>query len=113
MKNLTVALVFCLSMASLFTSVRADALSSVRIEPGLSRPEPLSLRPGKDDGKGGGGGGKGGGDDKKGGKGGEEDEEEFRARYAGLSQAAALELVDPGGLDEVLRIQAAVRFGRR
>lgn len=109
MKNLTVALVFCLSMASLFTSLRADALSSVRIEPGLSRPEPLALRPAKDDGK---GGGKGGGDDKKGGKG-EEDEEEFRARYAGLSGAAALELVDPGALEGALRLQAAVKFGHR
>ena len=109
MKNLTVALVFCLSMASLFTSLRADALSSVRIEPGLSRPESLALRPAKDDGK---GGGKGGGDDKKGGKG-EEDEEEFRARYAGLSGAAALELVDPGALENALRLQAAVKFGHR
>jgi hypothetical protein len=109
MKNLTVALVFCLSMATLFTSLRADALSSVRIEPGLSRPEPLALRPTRDDGK-------GGGDDKKGGgKGGdnEEDEEEFRARYAGLSGAAALELVDPGALEDALRLQAAVKFGRR
>jgi hypothetical protein len=112
MKNLTVALVFCLSMASLFTSVRADALSSVRIEPGLSAPEALSLRPSRDDGK---GGGKGGGDDKKGGKGGdnEEDEEEYRARYAGLSGAAALELVDPGALNDALRLQAALRFGHR
>lgn len=106
MKNLTVALVFCASMASLFTSLRADAVSSVRIEQGLSRPEPLSaLR--KDDGKG------GGDDDKKGGKGGEEDEEEYRARPSGLSQRAALELVDPGALEDVLRVSAGLRFGTR
>ena len=32
---------------------------------------------------------------------GEEDEEEYRARYSGLSQRAALEMVDPGGLDDL------------
>jgi hypothetical protein len=106
MKNLTVALVFCLSMASLFTSLRADALSSVRIEKGLSRPEPLALLPRGD--------GKGGGDDDKGGKDDdEEDEEEYRARYAGLSQSAALEMVDPGALEDVLRVRAGLRFGSR
>ncbi|QDE66455.1 MULTISPECIES: hypothetical protein [Myxococcus] len=107
MKNLTVAVVFCLSMASLFTSLRADALSSVHIEKGVSPAQSLSLRP--DDGK-------GGGDDKgdKGGKGGEEDEEEYRKRrYAGLSQQAAMELVDPGALTDVIRLQAAVKFGQR
>ncbi|MCY1016839.1 hypothetical protein [Pyxidicoccus sp. MSG2] len=111
MKNLTVALVFCASMASLFTSLRADALSSVRIEQGLSRPAPLSALH-KGDGK---GGGKGGGDDdKKGGKDDdEEDEEEYRARYSGLSQRAALEMVDPGGLEDVLRVRAGLRFGAR
>ncbi|NMO16058.1 hypothetical protein HPC49_54270 [Pyxidicoccus fallax] len=111
MKNLTVALVFCLSMASLFTSLRADALSSVRIEKGLSRPEPLSVL-NRGDGK---GGGKGGGDDKGGKDDDEEDEEEYRARarYAGLSQAAALELVDPGALEDVLRVRAGVKFGGR
>ncbi|AEI62646.1 hypothetical protein [Corallococcus macrosporus] len=105
MKNLTVAVVFCLSMASLFTSLRADALSSVHIEQGLSAAQPLSLRPQGDD--------KGSGDD-KGGKGGEEDEEDYRKRrYAGLSQQAALELVDPGALTDVIRLQAAVKFGQR
>ncbi|MFP2958620.1 hypothetical protein ACLEPN_12415 [Myxococcus sp. 1LA] len=105
MKNLTVAVVFCLSMASLFTSLRADALSSVHIEKGLSPAQPLSLRPQGDD--------KGGGDD-KGDKGGEEDEEDYRKRrYAGLSQQAALELVDPGALTDVIRLQAAVKFGLR
>ncbi|MFP2928034.1 hypothetical protein ACLESO_23100 [Pyxidicoccus sp. 3LG] len=106
MKNLTVALVFCMSMVSLFSSLRADALSSVRIEKGLSQPEPLSLKPRGDDGK-------GGGDDDKGGKDDEEDEEEYRARYAGLSQRAALELVDPGALDDVLRVRAGLKFGSR
>ncbi len=106
MKNLTVALVFCASMASLFTSLRADAVSSVRVEKGLSRPEPLSqLR--KDDGKG------GGDDDKKGGKDDEEDEEESRTRYSGRAQHAALELVDPGALEDVLRLSAGLRFGSR
>lgn len=115
MKNLTVALVFCASMASLFSSLRADALTSVRIEQGaLSRPEPLSVLH-KDGKGGGGGGGKGGGDDKKGGKDDdEEDEEEYRRSvYSGLSQRAALELVDPGGLDDVLRVRAGLRFGSR
>ncbi|WP_426757098.1 hypothetical protein [Myxococcus sp. Y35] len=105
MKNLTVAVVFCLSMASLFTSLRADALSSVSIEKGLSPAQPLALRP-QDDGK--------GGDDKGDKGGGEEDEEEYRKRrYAGLSQQAALELVDPGALTDVIRLQAAVKFGQR
>ncbi|GEL69044.1 MULTISPECIES: hypothetical protein [Myxococcus] len=105
MKNLTVAVVFCLSMASLFTSLRADALSSVHIEKGLSPAQSLSLRP--DDGK-------GGGDDKGDKGGGEEDEEEYRKRrYAGLSQQAAMELVDPGALTDVIRLQAAVKFGQR
>ena len=43
----------------------------------------------------------------------EEEEEEYRARYSGLSQRAALELVDPGGLDDVLRVSAGLRFGSR
>jgi hypothetical protein len=107
MKNLTVAAVFFLSMASLFASVRADALSSPRLEKGVSRPEPLSLMPKGGDGK---GGGKGGGDD-KGGNDSEEDEEEYRRQYQGLSQRAALELVDPGALDDLLRLQLAVRRG--
>ena len=106
MKSLTVALVFCASMASLFTSMRADAVSSVRIEKGLSRPEPLSVLR-KGDGKG------GGDDDKKGGKGDEEDEEEYRARNSGLSQHAALEMVDPGALEDVIRVRAGLKFGAR
>lgn len=106
MKNLTVALVFCLSMASLFASLRADAVSSVRIEKGLSRPEPLAVLARGD--------GKGGGDDDKGGKGDdEEDEEEVRVRYSGISQPAALELVDPGALEDVLRVRAGLKFRAR
>lgn len=109
MKTLTVTLVFIVSMASLFTSLRADAVSSVHIEKGLSRPEPLSVL-NRGDGK---GGGKGGGDDKGGKDDDEESEEEYRARYAGLSQAAALELVDPGALEDVLRVRAGLKFGSR
>ncbi|MCP3103094.1 hypothetical protein LZ198_29865 [Myxococcus sp. K15C18031901] len=108
MKTLAAALVFSLSMASLFTAVRADASSYPRVEKGLSRPEPLSLRPG--DGKGGGGDGDDKGDDKD--KDDEEDEEEYRGRYAGVTGAAALELVDPGALEDMLRLRAAVRHGR-
>ncbi|NTX06113.1 hypothetical protein HUA74_11085 [Myxococcus sp. CA051A] len=108
MKTLSTALVFCLSMAGLFASVRADALTSPRIEPGVSRPEPLSLRPG--DGKGGGDGDDKGGDDKGGDD--EEDEEDYRSRYAGVSGAAALELVDPGVLNDLMRLRAAARYGR-
>ena len=102
MKTLTVAVLFILSLVSLFASVRADALSQPRIESGLSRP--LALVP--DDGK------KGGDDDKKGGDDDEKDEEEVRASYRGLSQRAALELVDPGALDDLLRLRAAVRAAR-
>ncbi|RKH59454.1 hypothetical protein [Corallococcus aberystwythensis] len=104
MKTLTVAIVFCLSMVSLFTSVRADANAFPRLEPGVS--QPVALMP-KGDGK---GGGKGGSD---GGKGGEEEEEEYRQTPRGLSQKAALELVDPGVLDDMIRLRAALRSGQR
>jgi|GEM_PF-1880060 len=107
MKTLSTALVFCLAMAGLFSSVRADALTTPRIEPGVSRPEPLSLRP--DDGKGGGDGDDKGGDDKGDD---EESEEDYRSRYAGISGAAALELVDPGALNDLIRLRAAARYGR-
>lgn len=102
MKTLSVAVLFVLSLVSLFASVRADALSQPRIGTGLARP--LALVP--DDGK------KGGDEDKKGGGDDEKDEEEYRAEYRGLSQRAALELVDPGALDDLLRLRAAVRAGR-
>ena len=101
MKTLAVAVLFALSLVSLFASVRADALSQPRIETGMARPQPLV----PDDDK------KGGDEDKKGGDD-EKDEEEYRARYRGLSQRAALELVDPGALDDLLRLRAAVRAGR-
>ena len=103
MKTLTVAIVFCLSLVSLFASVRADANAFPRLEPGVSQPVALMPK----------GGDKGGGDDKKGGKGGEEDEEEFRQSPRALSQQAALELVDPGVLDDMLRLRAALRGGHR
>lgn len=108
MKTLTVALLFVLSLVSLFASARADALAwSHRIEPRLA--EPQSLLP--EDGKKGGDedkkkGGKGG--DKKGGDDTERDEEDYRA----LSQRAALQLVDPGVLDDMLRLRAAVLSSR-
>lgn len=108
MKTLTVAIVFCLSMVSVFASVRADANAFPRLESGIS--QPVALMPKGGDGKGGGKGGDGG----KGGKGGgEEDEEEYRQQPRGLSQKAALELVDPGVLDDMLRLRAAIRSGQR
>jgi hypothetical protein len=107
MKTLTVAVVFCLSLVALFSSVRADANAFPRVEPGLS--QPVSLMPKGGDGKGGGKGGDGG----KGGHGGEEDEEEFRQASRGLSQRAALELVDPGVLDDMIRLRAALRAAPR
>jgi len=97
MKTLAVAVLFALSLVSLFASVRADALSQPRIETGMARPQPLL----PDDGKKGGDGDKGGDDDEK-------DEEEYR----GISQRAALELVDPGALDHLLRLRAALRAAR-
>ncbi|MCY1036357.1 hypothetical protein OV207_33280 [Corallococcus sp. BB11-1] len=104
MKTFTVAIVFCLSMVSLFASVRADANAFPRVEAGIS--QPVSLMPK-------GGDGKGGGDDKGGKGGGEEEEEEYRQTPRGLSQKAALELVDPGALDDMLRLHAALRGGPR
>ncbi|WP_223642289.1 hypothetical protein [Corallococcus sp. EGB] len=109
MKTLTVAIVFCLSLVSLFTSVRADANAFPRLEPGIS--QPVALMPKGGDGKGGGKGGKGGSDGGKGG--GEEDEEEYRQQTRAISQRAALELVDPGVLDDMIRLRAAIRAGQR
>ncbi|MFY1831639.1 hypothetical protein ACN47A_37340 [Myxococcus fulvus] len=102
MKTLSTLFVFCLALAGIFTSVQAHALSTPRIEPGIARPEPLSLRP--DDGK-----DKGDGKDKDKDKG-EEDEEDYR--YRGIRGAAALELVDPGALNDMLRLRAAARYAR-
>lgn len=91
MKTLTVALLFILSLVTLFAAARADALSQPAIQPRLARPVPL---PEGDDKK----------DDKKDD---EEDEEEYRA----LSPRAALELVDPGLQDDLLRLRFAARRG--
>jgi hypothetical protein len=101
MKTLAVAVLFALSLVSLFASVRADALSQPRIETGLAQPQRLV----PDDDEKGGEGDKKGGDDEK-------DEEEYRAEYRAISQRAALELVDPGALDHLLRVRAAVRASR-
>ncbi|MBN1209832.1 MAG: hypothetical protein JXB05_33590 [Myxococcaceae bacterium] len=91
MKTFTVALLFTLSLFTLFTAARADALGHPRIEKGMSQPHPLAE----------------GDDDKDDDKDDEGDEEDYR----GLSQRAALELVDPGGLDDVLRLRIAARHG--
>ena len=91
MKTFTVALLFILSLFTLFSAARADALSHPRVERGLSQPQPLVE----------------GDDDKDDDKDDEGDEEDYR----GLSQRAALELVDPGGLDDVLRLRLAALHG--
>lgn len=92
MKTFTVALLFILSLVTLFAAARADALSQPSIQPRLARPVPLPE--GDDDKK----------DDKKDD---EEDEEEYRA----LSPSAALELVDPSLQDDLLRLRLAARRG--
>jgi hypothetical protein len=91
MKTLAVALLFVLSLATLLSAARAEALSQPRIEPRMARPLPLAE----------------GDDDKDDKKDDEEDEEEYR----GLSQRAALELVDPGARDDMLRLRAAALHG--
>ncbi|WP_224243133.1 hypothetical protein [Hyalangium gracile] len=91
MKTFTVALLFILSLVTLFTAARADALSQPSIQPRMARPQVLPE----------------GDEDKKDGKDDEEDEEEYRA----LSQHAALELVDPGGQDAVLLLRIAALRG--
>jgi hypothetical protein len=95
MKTLAVALFFILSLVTLFSATRADALSRPSIHPRMARPQPL---PEGDEDK---------DDDKKDDD--EDDEEEYRGR--GLSQRAALELVDPGGLDNLLRLRIAALRG--
>ncbi|MDY7227075.1 hypothetical protein [Hyalangium rubrum] len=91
MKTLALTLLFILSLVTLLSAARADALSQPRIESRMARPLPLPEGDDKDDDK----------------KDDEEDEEEYR----GLSSHAALELVDPGGLDDVLRLRLAARLG--
>jgi hypothetical protein len=92
MKTFAVALLFVLSLATLFSAARADAMSQPSITPRMAQPLPLVEGDDKDDDK----------DDD------EEDEEEYR----GLSQQAALELVDPGARDDMLRLRLAARLGR-
>jgi hypothetical protein len=92
MKTLTVALLFILSLVTLFAAARADALSQPDIQPRMARPVPLPD-----------------GEDKKGDK---KDDEEDEEEYHGLSPRAALELVDPGLQEEVLRLRLAARRGR-
>jgi hypothetical protein len=92
MKTFTVALLFVLSLVTLFSAARADAMSQPRLTPRMAQPMPLVDGDDKDDDK----------DDD------EEDEEEYR----GLSQRAALELVDPGALDDVLKLRLAASHGR-
>jgi len=92
MKTLAVALLFILSLVTLFAAARADALSQPSIQPRLARPAPLPE----------------GDDDKKDDK---DDDEEDEEEYRGLSSRAALELVDPGGREAVLRLRIAARRG--
>jgi hypothetical protein len=92
MKTLTVALLFVLSLVTLFSAARADAMSQPRFAPRMAQPVALVGDDDKDDDK----------DDD------EEDEEEYR----GLSPRAALELVDPGALDDVLKLRLAASSAR-
>jgi hypothetical protein len=99
MKTLSVALLFLLSLVTLFAAARADALAEPRITPRLSAPQPLALMPE--------------GEEQQGDEGDKDtDDEADEEEYRGLSQRAALELVDPGALDHILRLRAAVRAGR-
>lgn len=93
MKTLALALLFVLSLASAGLAARAEALSSPRIAGARGLEGPVALRPDGDD--------KDGDDDKDDD---EEDEEEVR-----VTGRAALELVDPGAVDDVLRLQLAAR----
>ena len=92
MKTLAVALLFVLSLVTLFSAARADAMSQPSITPRMAQPVALVGDDDKDDDK----------DDD------EEDEEEYR----GLSQRTALELVDPGSLDDVLKLRLAASYAR-
>src|SRR4051812_31181602 len=98
MKTLAVALLFALSLCSAGLAARAEARSHVRIAAGgLSAPVLLADGGGKGGGDGGSGGDKGGdGDDD------ERDEEELR-----VTGRAALDLVDPGAAQDVLRLRLA------
>ena len=93
MKTLTVVLLFVLSLVTLFSAARADAMNEPRITPRMAQPVPLVDGDDKDD------------DDK-------DDDEEDEEEYRGLSQRAALELVDPGALDDLLKLRLAAAHGR-
>ncbi|MFL5350950.1 MAG: hypothetical protein ACJ8AT_39785 [Hyalangium sp.] len=94
MKTFAVALIFLLSLATLFSASRADALSQPSLQPRMARPQPL---PEGDEDKDGG--------DKK------DDDEGDEEEYRGLSQRAALELVDPGAGELLLRLRMAALRG--
>lgn len=89
MKTVTVALLFVLSLVTLFSSARASASGLASIEPRMARPQPLMGKDDKDD------------------KDDEGDEEDYRR----LSPHAALELVDPGAQGYLLRLRAAALHG--
>jgi hypothetical protein len=93
MKTLAVALIFILSMITLFSASRADALSQPSIQPRMARPQ---LMPEGDEDT----------DDGK-----KDDDEEDEEEYRGLSQSAALELVDPGARADMLLLRIAALRG--
>jgi hypothetical protein len=89
MKTVAVALLFVLSLATLFLSARANALGLASMGPRVARPQPLM-----------------GGDDKD-----DKDDEGDEEDYRRLSPHAALELVDPGAQGYMLRLRAAALHG--
>jgi hypothetical protein len=101
MKNLSVLLVFVFAVAGVLFTVSAQAHSEIRVAPALDCPVALEVEDGSDStaiaGK---KKKKKDKDDKK-----EEDEEEFR--YSGSASLQALEMMDPGALDFVVRMNAA------
>jgi len=86
MKTFAVALLFLLSLVTVFSAARADAMSQPRITPRMAQPMPLVDEDDKDD---------------------KDDDEEDEEEYRGLSQRAALELVDPGAMDDLLKLRLA------
>jgi hypothetical protein len=86
MKTFTAALLFILTLGTLFAAGRADALGQPSLQPRLARPQPLPEGEGdkKDD-------------DKK------DDDEDDEEEYRHLRPRTALELVDPGGNAGALR----------
>ena len=96
MKNLGVLALFVASLLAVGGALKAQANQMPRIEPGLSRPVALEVA----------------GRGKPRPDGGTHDEEELTAPADTLQ---ALELVDPGGLDEMMRLRLAANAaaGRR